>query len=307
MTAPALASWIDTLPPPRGTVVRDAPVAAMTWLKVGGPADLLFTPADIDDLTTFLTNVPADVPITIIGAGSNLLVRDGGLDGAVVRLGPVFANIAIDGTRIRAGAGARDSAVAEAAAQNGLAGLEFLTTIPGAIGGAVAMNAGAFGREVKDVLVSATLVTRAGRLFNLDCTGLGLDYRSSVLPDGAVIIEVEIEGVTGSVSAIRARMNEMIEKRSTSQPTCVCTGGSTFRNPEGACAWELIADAGCRGLTCGGAVISDKHCNFIINSGNATALDLETLGETVRKKVKEQSGVTLEWEVRRLGREKVVP
>lgn len=308
MDQPRLPDVFKDLPPLRGRLMPGARLADVTWLRVGGPADLLFVPADADDLSAFLSALPADGPLTVIGVGSNLLVRDRGLEGAVVRLGKGFAGIEREGeTRLRVGAAALDVAVAKAAAQAGLTGLEFFRGIPGSIGGALRMNAGAYGRETKDVLVEAVALDRKGRRHRLSLADMGFAYRHSAADPDLIFIEAVVEGVPGDRVEIEARMAEITRSREATQPIKAQTGGSTFKNPDpalsgGAKAWQLIDRAGCRGLVRGGAQISDLHCNFLLNLGTATASDLEGLGEEVRARVEAQSGVDLAWEIKRLGR-----
>lgn len=297
----SVLDWRDTLPELRGSVRRDAPLAPCTWFHVGGLADLLVRPADEEDLATFLAALPADVPLTVIGAGSNLLVRDGGVRGAVVRLGPAFASLTSEGDRIQAGAGALDGAVARQAEAVGLGGLEFLSGIPGTIGGAVRMNAGAFGRSLADVLVEASGLDRTGHPWRRDGAALGLSYRRSKLAADDIVLGAILRGQPGDPAAIAAEQERIRAYRETHQPQRVRTGGSTFANPPGESAWRLIDAAGCRGLTRGGARVSEKHCNFLINLGEATAAEIEDLGEDVRRRVRDHSGIELEWEIRRIG------
>jgi len=245
--------------------------------------------------------IPADIPVTVLGVASNLLIRDGGLQGVVVRLGGEFARVRIDGDKVIAGAGALDLTVAEEACAAGLAGLEFLSGIPGTIGGAVKMNAGAYGREIIDIIESAVLVTRAGKVMTVAGEKLGLSYRHSELPEGAVVVEATLRGRPDKPEAVAERMREVQTRRAETQPIRARTGGSTFANPPGAKAWELVDRAGCRGLTMGGAQVSEQHCNFLINTGDATAADLESLGEEVRRRVLKESGVDLRWEIMRIG------
>ncbi len=301
MAAQNIDRLIERLPPVHGTLTENAPVARFTWFRVGGRAEVLFEPADRNDLAAFLAHKPDDVDVTVIGVASNLLVRDGGIPGVTIRLGRAFSRIKIDGTRITAGGGAVDVTVARAARDAGIGGLEFLSGIPGTIGGAVRMNAGAYGREIADVLVEAEAITGNGSLRHLSKEALGFAYRHCDAPDDWIFIEARLEGVADSIDAIAERMAEIEEAREESQPIRSRTGGSTFKNPPGAKAWELIDAAGCRGLMRGGAQVSNVHCNFLINTGAATAADLEGLGEEVRRRVKETSGVTLEWEIRRIG------
>jgi UDP-N-acetylmuramate dehydrogenase len=297
-TQPHLA---DTLPALRGRVQRDAILAPSTWFRVGGPAEVLVRPADVDDLCTLLRDMPLHVPVTIIGAASNLIVRDGGIAGVVIRLARGFGDIVIEGDGIVAGAAALDAVVAEHAAAACLSGLEFLSGIPGAVGGAVAMNAGAYGSDVAACLDWAEIVTRQGELLRLSAGEIGLSYRHSGLPPESVVVRARFFARPGDASAIAARMADIKASREATQPVRARTGGSTFRNPEGARAWELIDAAGCRGLTRNAALVSEKHCNFLINSGRATAADLEGLGEDIRRRVHDASGVTLQWEIKRIG------
>ncbi|MEX2200146.1 MAG: UDP-N-acetylmuramate dehydrogenase [Dongiaceae bacterium] len=295
---------IERLPPVRGRLTENAPLAGITWFRVGGPAEIMFRPADRDDLLAFLAALPDDVPVTAIGVGSNLLVRDGGVPGVVLRLGRGFAGIETSGTRVVAGAAALDINVAAQAADAGIAGLEFLSGVPGTIGGALRMNAGAYGREIGDVLVEGEIVDVRGRLRRLERDAFGLSYRHCDLPAGTIFLSATLQGSTGDPAAIRARMAEIRNAREASQPIRTRTGGSTFANPRdgsGRKAWALIDAAGCRGLRLGGAQVSELHCNFLINSGNATAADLEALGEEVRCRVLAHAGVELEWEIRRIG------
>lgn len=301
MTNHVTDHWADRLPPLRGRVSRDAPLGGLTWFRVGGAAELLFRPADADDLACLLAALPADVPVTVIGVGSNLLVRDGGVPGVVVRLGGAFANIAIDGERVQCGAAALDLTVAMTALEHGLTGLEFLSGVPGTIGGALRMNAGAFGGEMKDVTLSAQALDRAGKVHDLTLDQLGFGYRRSGVPADWIFTSTVLQAKPGDAEAIAARMAGIREAREASQPTRVRTGGSTFANPPGYKAWELIDRAGCRGLVLGGAQVSEKHCNFLLNTGTATAAHIEALGEEVRRRVRENSGIELEWEIKRIG------
>jgi len=302
MTARQSQHLIDRLPPVRGRLAADAPLAPVTWFRVGGPADVMFRPADADDLAEFLAKRPADVPVTVIGVASNLLVRDGGVPGVVVRLGRGFASIEISGTRVTAGAAVLDLNVAIACRAAGVGGLEFLSGIPGTIGGALRMNAGAYGREIKDVLESASALDSAGRRHELSLAEMGLSYRHCGVPDDWIFLGAALRGVEADRDAIQQRMAQIQSEREASQPIRARTGGSTFGNPPGHKAWELIDRAGCRGLTRGGAMVSEKHTNFLINTGAATAADIEGLGEEVRRRVFEKFGVTLDWEIRRIGR-----
>jgi UDP-N-acetylmuramate dehydrogenase len=301
MAARTTETLIDRLPPVRGRIRASAPLSAVTWFRVGGPAEVLFRPADIADLRAFMAAKPDDVPVTVIGVASNLLVRDGGVPGVTIRLGRDFARIETEGVRIKAGAGALDLSVAKAARDSGIAGLEFLCGVPGTIGGAVRMNAGAYGRETKDVLVEAEFVDGKGRLHSLPVTDLGYGYRRSGFPDDWICVSALLQGESGDRGRIAARMAEIQDQRGGSQPIRSRTGGSTFKNPPGAKAWQLIDRAGCRGLVIGYAMVSEMHCNFLINRGNATAADLERLGEEVRARVKRECGVSLEWEIKRVG------
>ena len=301
MTKPATNDLIDRLPPVRGRYRADAKLAAITWFRAGGAAEVLFRPADPDDLVEFLRAKPADVPVTVIGVGSNLLVRDGGVPGVVVRLGRAFAEIAADGAEIACGAGALDLNVATAARMARIGGLEFLAGVPGTIGGALRMNAGAYGREIKDVLVRAEAVDPRGARHGLAPDDLGLAYRRSALPCDWIFLGARLRGRPDDPAAIAGRIAEIQSQRTAAQPIRSRTGGSTFKNPPGHKAWELIDKAGCRGLKRGGAMVSERHCNFLINTGTATAADLEALGEEVRARVFEASGVRLEWEIRRIG------
>lgn len=296
----AIISALDSV---RGRVTYHAPLDRVTWFRVGGPAEALFKPADVDDLGYFLSQKPQNMPHTLLGVGSNLLVRDGGVDGVVIRLGRAFAGITCreDG-RIVCGGAALDVHVAETAAQNSLTGLEFLSGIPGTIGGALRMNAGAYGKEMSDVLVSAVAMDGKGQQHILTVNDFGFRYRHCDIPLDWVFIEAVLQATPGDESAIRKRIQDIQAARHNSQPVRSRTGGSTFANPNGYKAWELIDAAGCRGLQRGGAQVSEQHCNFLINTGTATAADLEGLGEDVRQKVIETSGVPLRWEIKRIGR-----
>lgn len=303
---------MSALPTPRGTLTPDRPLADLTWLRVGGPADWLFQPADEADLAGFLAALDPAVPVFPMGVGSNLIVRDGGIRGVVIRLGRGFSAISVEGERVTAGAAALDAHVARRAAEAGR-DLTFLRTIPGSIGGAVRMNAGCYGTYVADVLQEVRIVHRSGRIETLPAAALALRYRQSDLPDGAVIVAATFRAGAGDPAALEARMAEQIAKRDASQPTRDRSAGSTFRNPLGRSstgaaddthelkAWKVIDDAGMRGARLGGAQMSEMHSNFLINAGGATAADLEALGEEVRKKVYQSSGITLEWEIMRVG------
>ncbi|HEY9537046.1 MAG TPA: UDP-N-acetylmuramate dehydrogenase [Kiloniellaceae bacterium] len=301
MTAEHRTPLIDRLPAVRGRLTENAPLAGVTWFRVGGPAEVMFRPADRDDLLAFLEAKPADVPVTVLGVASNVLIRDGGLPGVTLRLGRGFADIVADGNDILCGAAALDINVATAARVAGIAGLEFLSGVPGTIGGAVRMNAGAYGRETKDVLIWAEAADPRGKVHRLSNTELKFTYRRSALPEDWICLGARLAGTSGDPAEIEARMKEIQGQRADSQPIRSRTGGSTFKNPPGHKAWQLIDAAGCRGLTIGGAMVSDKHCNFLINTGTATAADLENLGEEVRRRVKASAGITLEWEIKRLG------
>jgi UDP-N-acetylmuramate dehydrogenase len=285
----------------RGRLMANVPLAESAWFRVGGPAQALFMPEDENDLGNFLAHLPNDVRVMVLGAASNVIIRDGGIPGVVVRLGNRFSEIAIeDGQRVRAGTGVLDVRVARAARDAGVAGLEFLSGIPGGIGGALRMNAGAYGGETKDILIEARGVDRNGEARTFGNAEMGYTYRHSTAPEHVIFTQAMFQGRPGEPAAIGAAMADIAEKRKASQPpnkTC----GSTFKNPPGGKAWQLIDAAGCRGLTVGGAQVSDLHCNFLINLGGATAADIETLGETVRRRVKENSGVDLEWEIKRIG------
>ncbi len=291
----------ERLPQVRGRYDVMADLGRMTWFRVGGPAEVLFSPADVEDLAAFLKGKPDDVPVHVIGLGSNMLVRDGGVPGVVIHLGKPFCGITTEGMNVRCGAGAVDATVATAARDASIAGLEFLTGIPGTIGGALRMNAGAYGREIKDVFVSATTLDAAGGIHQLTGADMGFSYRHSDVADDWIFVGAELQGVEGNQDVITARIREIRSEREQTQPTQARTGGSTFANPPGSKAWALVDAAGCRGLVRGGAQISHKHANFLINTGTATAADLEGLGEEVRKRVKDHSGVDLIWEVRRIG------
>ncbi len=292
---------MDRLPPVRGSYEPMADLGRLSWFRVGGPAEVLFTPADAEDLSTFLKARAHDVPLTVISLGSNMLVRDGGVPGVVVRLSKAFATVTADGQDVRCGAGIAGASVATAARDASIAGLEFLTGIPGTIGGALRMNAGAYGREIKDIFVSATAMDEVGAARILTGADMGFDYRKTAVDADWIFIGAVLCGKPGDKDAITARIRKIRTEREESQPTQARTGGSAFVNPAGQKAWALIDDAGCRGMTLGGAQISDKHTNFLINTGSATADDLESLGEDVRRRVRESSGVDLHWEIRRVG------
>jgi UDP-N-acetylmuramate dehydrogenase len=302
MTFPDIAADLKSRAPQlRGRLLGNEPLAPLTWFRVGGPAQALFMPEDESDLAYFLGALPENVPVAVVGLGSNLIVRDGGIPGVVVRLGRGFADIKIEGLRVTAGAAVPDVRVARAAQEAGIAGLAFLRGIPGAIGGALRMNGGAYGRETKDVLVSARAVDRGGAVHVLTNADMRYTYRHCGAPGDFIFTEATFEGAPGDPGAIAAEMDKITESREVTQPIKSRTGGSTFKNPPGRKAWELIDAAGCRGLAVGGAQVSELHCNFLINLGSATAADIETLGETVRSRVKNNSGVELEWEIKRIG------
>ena len=294
---------IDRLAKPRGRLTADAPLGPQTWFRTGGPAEVLFRPADVEDLASFLAALAPEVPVTVLGVGSNVIVRDGGVKGVVIRLMRGFTGIAVEGHEVVAGAGAPDLNVALTARDRALAGLEFLSGIPGTIGGAFPTNAGAYGGELKDVLVSAEAVDRRGIVRTVPAAELGLSYRHSSAPADWIFTSARLRATPGDQLAIARRIAEIDAARVESQPRSR-TGGSTFANPPGHKAWELIDRAGCRGLKRGGAQVSEKHTNFLINKGEATAGDIEALGEEVRRRVFDQSGIKLEWEIRRIGDKK---
>jgi len=296
----ARAHLIDRLPRPRGRLTADAPLGSQTWFRTGGPAEVLFRPADAADLSQFLEALPADVPVTVLGVGSNLLVRDGGIRGVVIRLMRSFTAVAVEGNEVVAGAGALDLNVALTARDHALAGLEFLSGIPGTIGGAFPTNAGAYGGELADVLVSAEIVDRSGKIRTVTPAELGLSYRHSTAPADWIFTSARLRAGPGDQLAIARRIAEIEAARADSQPRSR-TGGSTFANPPNLKAWELIDRSGCRGLRIGDAQVSEKHCNFLINLGAATAADIESLGEEVRSRVFARSNVLLQWEIRRIG------
>lgn len=292
----------SALPDVRGQYRFDAPLSKTNWFGVGGAAEVLFKPEDTHDLAHFIKHKPAAMPVTVIGVGSNLIVRDGGLDGAVIRLGRFFNEATLEGDVVLAGAAMLDLNLARLSASWGRAGLEFMSGIPGTVGGALAMNAGAYGREVKDTLVKAEAVTPDGEVITLSLADMKYSYRHYGGPAGLIFTRGWFATTADVPEAIEARIAEIQAKRESTQPIRERTGGSTFANPEGHKAWELIDKAGCRGLTIGGAQMSELHCNFMINTGNATAADLEALGEEVRRRVLEHSGVELRWEIKRIGK-----
>jgi UDP-N-acetylmuramate dehydrogenase len=289
------------LPETRGRLLANQSLAELTWFRVGGPAQVLFMPEDEQDLAHFLAGLPAEIPVTVIGLGSNLIVRDGGVEGVVVRLGRGFGDIAFDGTRIRAGAAVPDVRVARAAQESAIAGLSFMRGIPGAVGGALRMNGGAYGRETRDALIEARAVDRHGCVHVLANADMDYAYRHCGAPEDYIFTQAVFAGERGDPASIAAEMAKITESREATQPIKSRTGGSTFKNPPGHKAWQLIDAAGCRGLRIGDAQVSEMHCNFLINLGSASAADIETLGETVRRRVKENSGVALEWEIKRIG------
>lgn len=302
-------SLLERLPDVRGKLSANVPLAPYTWFRVGGSAEVLFLPKDEADLAHFLSSTPQDIPITILGVASNTLVRDGGIPGVVVRLGPAFSKISTDGQRVTAGAAALDNKVARTAAKAGVAGLEFYAGIPGTIGGALRMNAGCYGTETKDVLVQAVALNRAGRRQVMPLEEFGYQYRHSAAPADLIFVEAVFEGTVDNPEAIQARIADITSRREESQPIREKTGGSTFKNPDpeqsgGRGAWQVIDAAGGRGFRVGGAQMSEKHCNFMINKDNATSDDLEQLGEKIRAMVAKSEGVDLSWEIRRIGRRK---
>lgn len=301
MAAVHIPGLAEMLPPLRGRLQFDAPLAPFTWFRVGGKAEALVRPADPEDLAQFVHRLPLDVPVHVIGACSNLIIRDGGLPGVTIRLARGFSAVIAEADGIVAGAAALDVTVAEHAAAAGLGGLEFLSGIPGTIGGAVAMNAGAYGGDIAGALDWAEVVTRTGEQRRMSAADLSFAYRHAALPAGAVVVRVRLRAQPAASALIATRMADIRSNREASQPIRARTGGSTFRNPPGMKAWELIDAAGCRGLTRGGAQVSEKHCNFLINTGAATAADVEGLGEEVRRRVHAATGVTLHWEIRRVG------
>jgi UDP-N-acetylmuramate dehydrogenase len=303
MTFPDLVPDLRApMPELRGRLIADQPLAELTWFRVGGPAQVLFSPQDEADLAYFLARLPAEIPVTVVGLGSNLIVRDGGVAGVVIRLGRGFSDIVVEsGERVRAGTAVPDVKVARAAQEASIAGLSFLRGIPGSIGGALRMNGGAYGGETKDVLIEARGVDRAGRIVSFTNADMHYTYRHCGAPEDVIFTEALFQGRPGDPAVIAAEMDKITESREATQPIKSRTGGSTFKNPPGHKAWQLIDAAGCRGLTVGGAQVSTMHCNFLINLGSATAADIESLGETVRARVKANSGVELDWEIKRIG------
>ena len=292
---------LQRLPTVRGEFIPNAPLSRETWFRVGGPAEVMFRPADREDLCQFMAEKPEDVPVMVVGTGSNMLVRDGGVAGVVVKMGKAMGAIEVDGDLVSAGAGASDPAVAAVARDASLAGLEFLSGIPGAIGGAVRMNAGAYADEVKDILVECKAVDQAGTVHKLTVGDMGFTYRHTEIPEDWIFTGAVFRGQPDDRAEIALRMARIRELREESQPLRTRTGGSTFKNPEGMKAWKLVDQAGCRGLRIGGAMVSPKHTNFLINTGEATAGQLEALGEEVRRRVRDKFGVELQWEIRRIG------
>jgi UDP-N-acetylmuramate dehydrogenase len=295
-------SAVATMPSVRGKLTTDAPLAPLVWFKSGGKAEWLFEPKDEEDLVEFLRDLDPSVPVMALGLGSNLIVRDGGVPGVVIRLGKALATIdRVDQTTLRCGGGASGILVSSTARDAGIAGLEFLRGIPGTVGGFVRMNGGAYGREVRDILVSARVVLRSGEVVEWPLEKLGYTYRHSEVPAGAVVIEAVFRGSSGDPAAIGAEMDAIARAREESQPLRSRTGGSTFKNPPGHKAWALVDAAGCRGLTMGDAQVSEKHCNFLLNLGSATSAEIEALGEEVRRRVEAKTHISLEWEIQRVG------
>jgi UDP-N-acetylmuramate dehydrogenase len=302
MSFPDITADLKTrLPKLRGRLLPNQSLAELTWFRVGGPAQIMFMPEDESDLSYFLANLPSDMPVTVIGLGSNLIVRDGGVPGVAIRLGRGFNEVSADGTRIHAGAAVPDVKVARAAQEAGIAGLAFMRGIPGGVGGALRMNGGAYGRETKDALVEARAVDRKGNVHVLKNIDMGYTYRHCGVPADFIFTHALYQGEPGDSAVIAAEMDKITESREATQPIKSRTGGSTFKNPPSQKAWQLIDAAGCRGLKVGAAQVSELHCNFLINCGGATAADIETLGETVRRRVKANSGAELQWEIERIG------
>ena len=298
-----MSNWLETLPKVRGKLLRDEPLGPFTWFRVGGAAEVLFLPADADDLAGFLRDLPQDVPVTVLGVGSNVIIRDGGVAGVVIRLaGRAFAGIQVEANHIIAGSAALDAAMARAASRAGLAGLEFYAGIPGTIGGALTMTAGCYGAETNDVLVSAWGYDRTGARRDLAVADFGYTYRHSAAPADIIWVEATFQGRPDDPAAVQVRMDEITARRETTQPIREKTGGSTFKNPPGHSSWKLVDEAGWRGKPHGGAMFSPLHSNFMINTGTATAADLEGLGEAVRADVKVKTGIDLQWEIKRIGR-----
>lgn len=292
---------IDRLPKVRGRYGENVDLSSTTWFRVGGTAEVVFKPEDTQDLCLFLREKPEGVPICVVGVSSNLIIRDGGIPGVVIKLGRGFRTIVNTGTTIDVGAGVLDRTVAEFSRDMKIGGLEFLAGIPGTVGGALRMNAGAYGTEIKDILLDAHAVDLKGKIHRLTAQDCGFSYRHSAVPEGWIFTQARFKGHEASVRQIQDRLNTILTEREEAQPVRARTGGSTFANPAGQKAWQLIDEAGCRGMTVGGAQVSEKHCNFLINTGQASAKDLEELGEQVRARVLEKTGVDLKWEVRRIG------
>jgi UDP-N-acetylmuramate dehydrogenase len=298
-------SAVIDMPAVRGRLEADAPLAPLVWFKAGGAAEWLFEPRDIEDLQDFISGLDPATPVMALGLGSNMIIRDGGVPGVTVRLGKAFAKVErLDATTLRCGGGASGILVSSKARDQGIGGIEFLRSIPGTVGGFVRMNGGAYGREVKDILVECEVILRSGQRKILGADSLDYSYRHSELPEQAIVVSATFRGRSGDPTAIQAEMDRIAQSREASQPLRSRTGGSTFKNPPGTKAWQLIDAAGCRGLTIGDAQVSEKHCNFLLNLGNAEAAQIEALGEEVRRRVREQSGVELEWEIQRVGVEK---
>jgi len=296
------SNLVTLLPEVRGKYIEKVKLAKHTWFGVGGPAEVLFLPEDVDDLRTFLLRKPKAVPMTIIGGGSNLLIRDGGIPGVVVKLdNPNFCRIKVEGMEVTVGAGLKNSDLKKILIDNGIGGLEFICSVPGKIGGLLRTNAGCFKKNVSDVFVRAHIMNDWGEIYEVEADDFNFSYRSSMFPDNWIILDVTLHGVKSSAEEIKKVMEEQLEYRKAHQPINKKTAGSTFKNPEGLAAWKLIDEAGCRGLKVGDAEVSDMHCNFLINKGNATAEDIEKLGEMIIEQVKEKTAITLEWEVRRMG------
>ncbi len=294
-------SLLDSLPKVRGRYQENVDLSKILWFKAGGTAQVIYKPQDYDDLGFFLKNCPKDIPCHILGVGSNLLVRDGGVPGVIIRLGSAFAHVLHHGEIVDVGAGYLDRNLAQFSAEKGLRGLGFLAGIPGTIGGAVAMNAGCYGGETKDVLIHAVVMDTKGKVHHMTPQDLSMQYRSSQLPEGWIVLGAQFRVTKDKPEVLLQEIEELTKTREETQPIQGRTGGSTFKNPKGQKAWELIDKAGCRGLKVGGAQMSEKHCNFMINTGDATAADLEALGEQVRQRVKDATGIELEWEIQRWG------
>ncbi len=293
---------IEKLPQVKGKYIENAKLSKHTWFGVGGPAEVMYIPFDEEDLKSFLVKKPEALPLTVIGGGSNLLVRDGGIVGVVIKLdSPNFKNVRVEKNKIIVGAGLVNSDLKKVMIENKIGGLEFLTSVPGRIGGLLRTNAGCFGASVSDVLVSARVMNDWGEVYEVEKDDFNFSYRSSMFPENWIILEATFKGVKAKASDIQKTIEEQKKYREANQPINKRTAGSTFKNPEGLSAWKLISDAGCRGLKVGDAEVSDKHCNFLINNGNASAQDIEELGELIIEKVKEKTAITLEWEVRRMG------